>query len=432
MKKIIISRDSFYVWLLLSFLFVISIGLPFIQFIGIPIIGLLIVFVCKGVIKFGSRMYFYIVVMLFAFFQVILFWKDSYSLNYIINSLIAAGMWGLMLIASLSMSTSLIKIKTQNIHQSINIFFKLNIILMIFQYIIISIEKGAIIPYSVSMGAGDFIKGFFANSSVSMIILSFYVIYFYFKNDKKNLILSVIFMIASTYMSGIVIFLGVILLIILVKFSLITKLKILLGFTSGILAFYLISPENVNYVVENLTVRLYSESDQARKIISFMQTKDYISSGLTEAIFGAGGGKFSSRTAFLTSGDYVSWYPQNFKFISSQFEDNHFSLWNSELLKEPYKDGTANQPFSFYNKIFGEYGLLGFIIFLILYLGKWLNNIKNLTYGKYILFLMMFYFILDYWFEYFTVIIFCELFISLDLKENFTNKKPNNTAVYER
>src|SRR5690606_15485058 len=146
----------------------------------------------------------------------------------------------------------------------------------------------------------------------------------------------------------------------------------------GIIIFSLVSPKNVDYVIENITQRLFSETDQARKMVSFNQTGKFITSGVTEALFGAGGGKFSSRTAFLTAGDYTEWYPDNYKFRSKEFENNHFSLWNSELLKQPFKDGTANQPFSFYNKLFGEYGFFGFFLFIVFYLGYWIRNFSYL------------------------------------------------------
>ncbi|XLS29271.1 hypothetical protein ACJD0Z_00280 [Flavobacteriaceae bacterium M23B6Z8] len=151
--------------------------------------------------------------------------------------------------------------------------------------------------------------------------------------------------------------------------------------------------------------------------MSFKQTFNFLTDEIDNFIFGAGGGKFSSRTAFLTSADYVAWYPEKYKYLSNNFKSNHYSLWNSQLLKTPYKDGTANQPFSFYNKIFGEYGLFGVVIFVLFYLGKLIKNYKVLTYGKIVLFLLLSYFILDYWFEYFTVIIFFELFINLDFKK---------------
>ena len=408
------------------FLLVLSVGNPVIQFIGIPIVGFILIFIYGFKSRMNSKELFFVFMILISSFQLLFFWKESFSLNYCINSIIASGMWVLMLVASRSGSTILSALPFYAIDKSLKLFFWFNVLIMIFQYILIAVDKNSILPHLVSMGSGDFIKGVFTNSSVSFIVFSFYVVYFYHFGDRLNAVLAIIFMLASTYMSGIVIFLGITLFMVFAYFSLGTKLKIITGIIVSIIIFSFVSPKNVDYVVENITQRLFSETDQARKMVSFNQTGKFITSGVTEAFFGAGGGKFSSRTAFLTAGDYTEWFPDKYKFMSMEFEKNHFSLWNSELLKVPFKDGTANQPFSFYNKLFGEYGLFGFFMFLIFYLGNWIRNFSYLTYGKHIFFLILAYFVLDYWFDYFTVIVFCELFMRIDLNRRLEYEKREN------
>lgn len=426
MSNLKISKNSLSIGLFLILLIIVSIGSPVLQVVGIPVFGTIIAFIWNGKPKMERRFLFYILMILLTLTQVFLFWKPSYSFGFIINSLISSCLWVLMLIASWSLSIIISNTPTYKIDKGLKLFFYVNLLIMVFQYGVISFNKGTLIPYAVNMGTGDFIKGIFTNSSVSCIIFSFYVVYFYYKKDLKRTILSIICMLASTYMSGIVIFVIVSLFITVWYFGLKTKFKIFLGVVVGVYFFSVISPKNVDYVIENLTIKLFSSTDQSRKIISFKQTIDYATSGVLEAVFGAGGGKFSSRTAFLTSGDYASWFPKKYVYVSPEFENHHLTLWNSKLLSQPHKDGTANQPFSFYNKIFGEYGLIGFFIFLVLYIGNWMKNYSNLTYGKHLILFMLAYFILDYWFDYITVILFYELFILVDLKSKLENEKFNN------
>lgn len=325
-------------------------------------------------------------------------------------------MWLMMLLVSLTFNVLIKKISEDEIYKTVKLFFGFNVLIVIAQYINVSFQKKSIFPHMVSMGAGDFIKGVFTNSSVSMIIFSFFAVYFFYRKENKLCVAAILCMLASTYMSGIVIFLAIVFLFVFLYFSTKLKMKILVGLIIGIFVFALISPKNIEYVKQNLTQKLVSKSDPPRKIVSFHQTVKYFGSDLKRALFGAGGGKFSSRTAFLTSADYVKWFPEQYKYMSKEFTENHYTLWNSELLKQPYKDGTANQPFSFYNKIFGEYGVVGALLFVVLYLGKWIKNFNKLTFGRLIFMLMLSFFVLDYWFEYFTVIAFFELFMALDLK----------------
>ena len=260
-------------------------------------------------------------------------------------------MWVLMLVCSIIVARLIQVLSKVEIDSVLKWFFKLNMIIIFVQYLSISIKQQSIIPFFSYMGAGDFLKGIFTNSSVNMIVLSFYLIYFIYKKNMKFTIFSILGIVFTTYMSGIVLLLGTSLLFAFFYLSFKNKMKILIGTFIGIILFSIISPGNVNYVKSNLTKKLFAKSDQARKIVSFEQTIDYATSSTSNFLIGAGGGKFSSRTAFMTAGDYVNWFPQNYVYRSEAFSKNHFTLWNSKILSRPYKDGTANQPFSFYNKI---------------------------------------------------------------------------------
>lgn len=355
---------------------------------------------------------------LFTAIQWPFFFEEGRVQGYSLNTIIMILMWLLMFVFSYIIFQVISKMTIGSIEKTLYWFFIINIIVIVFQYFKIAIEKKSILPYLISMGTGDYIKGVFTNSSVSMIIFSFYAIYFYFLKKIRLTILATLLMLASTYMSGIVIFVAVLLGYSFFFLTIKSQFKILVSLILGVLMFALLSPDNIDYVVENLQDTVLDNSNKARKIVSFKQTAGQLFSDLDNFIFGSGGGKYSSRTAFLTSGDYVSWFPENYSYMSTDFERDHYSLWNSKLLSLPYMDGTANQPFSFYNKIFGEYGILGFSIFIFFYLSKFLRNFPYLSYGKPLILLMLAYFILDYWYEYFTVILFYELFLQLDVRKN--------------
>lgn len=404
------------------FFFIYLIGISFgntiiqlISIISLSFIGLFLVEKNKVFFPFKDAFYFGITII--SAIQLLLFYKHDYSINYIINSTISTVVWFVMGAASIVTLRLISVLPIEKVKSLLEHFFKLNMVIIAFQYVAIAFQEKSIIPFISYMGAGDFLKGIFSNSSVTMVVLSFYMIYFIYIKSTKNAILALTGILFTTFMSGMVLFAGTAIAFAFWYLSFKNKIKIFFLVLSLFIAFSILSPKNVDYVKSNLTEKLFAKSDQARKIVSFEQTIDFSTSSISNFLFGAGGGKFSSRTAFITAGEYVNWFPKQFVYISESFNDNHFKLWNNDILRKPYKDGTANQPFSFYNQIFGEYGFIGFLLFIVFYLYYPIKYYKNLTYGKLLIFLILSYFILDYWFEYFTVIIFFELFLYMDIKK---------------
>ncbi len=329
-------------------------------------------------------------------------------------------MWFLAYLAHNFIANSVKLITIGSIEKTLNIFFSLNVFLVIVEYIAVCFQAESIFPFGVErfgMSTGDYLKGFFVNSSVNMVIMAFFATYYFFEKSSIKTTISLIVMMLTTYMSGIILALLVLVIFVFFMFNFKNKIKIVFAIIVGIYVFSIISPENIDYVKQVLTEKINSKTDPARKIVSFEQTASNFFSSPSSFLFGEGGGKFSSRTAYLTGGEYVSWYPKHLVYRGEKFENNHFQLWNNKALSIAFRDGTANQPFSFYNKIIGEYGLLGILLFLV-YLSYFLKKMRYLTYGKLILPLMLAFFLLDYWFEYFTVILFFELFMLLDIKKN--------------
>ena len=333
-------------------------------------------------------------------------------------------MWFLAFQSSNIVVKNVFELEGLKIEKILKIFFKINLFLVIIQIVIMCIDMKTLLPFA-NMSAGDNVKGLFRNSSVNMIIMSFYAVFFMFKKDHINAVIAFTVMILTFYMSGLLLFLSVFLFYAFIKFSFERKIKIILGSVLVLFLFAQLSPDNVDYVKHILNDKISSKTDPPRKLVSFGQTFNNWTSNPISFVFGTGGGKFSSRTAFITAGEYVSWFPEKLTYISEDFNDNHFQLWNSKILSISFKDGTSNQPFSSYNKIVGEYGLLGIVLFMI-YLSSSIKYYRHLTYGKIIFLLIFAYFLLDYWFEYFSVIVFFELFLLLDIKNHLKNKTIND------
>ena len=186
-----------------------------------------------------------------------------------------------------------------------------------------------------------------------------------------------------------------------------------------IFLFLIFSPQNYNYAANYIKRIIRFEKDVPFKILSFGETLKYSTSSIPSFLFGAGPGNFSSRAAFTVSGTYVNWYPEDLIYISEAFESHHLALWTYDF-NNPWdnKNNTANQPFSFYNQLIGEYGFTGLLFFLSFYIWFFIKNRKRLTFSKYLLYPLLGYFVLDYWHEYFSVIILFETFVLSDIKES--------------
>ncbi len=77
----------------------------------------------------------------------------------------------------------------------------------------------------------------------------------------------------------------------------------------------------------------------------------------------------------------------------------------------------TNSPFSVYDQLLAEYGLIGLTIFFVYYLWFFARHYRKLTYGLPILLLLMAVLFVDYWFEQLSILIFFELLLFLNIKE---------------
>jgi len=154
------------------------------------------------------------------------------------------------------------------------------------------------------------------------------------------------------------------------------------------------------------------------KLISFVQTLTYFKQHPVKAITGAGMGNFSSKLAFrATSFGFAGGFPVKHTYIGSAFLTNHLDVYLTYFSKDMGYHSLANSPFSVYDQLLAEYGLLGLSAFAIYYLGFFAKHASVLTYGLPLLLLLLIIFLTDYWFEQLSIIVFFELLMLLNIKE---------------
>jgi hypothetical protein len=159
------------------------------------------------------------------------------------------------------------------------------------------------------------------------------------------------------------------------------------------------------------------------KLISFFQTYNYLISDSKNFLFGAGIGNFSSKLAFRTAGiKQQGNYPEKYQHIAPEFKANHLKTFLFYFNSDASRHSVLNYPFSVYNQIPGEYGIIGVTFFLLFYLGYFIKRYRSLNYGRYLIPLLLGFFLMEYWFEMYSLITVFELLILLNLKENSFDK----------
>lgn len=174
---------------------------------------------------------------------------------------------------------------------------------------------------------------------------------------------------------------------------------------------------------------LSAQSDYAPalpgKITGMLQSVNFLRRHPVMLIAGSGIGNFSSKIAFRAVGlGMRGKYPQNHIYINNDFLSNHLDLYLSFFSKTVAYRSVVNNPFSVYDQLLTEYGVLGFMAFLLCYLGYFARRYKQLTYGLPMLLFVAGICFIDYWFEQLSVMILFELMMFLNLKENQTLNQP--------
>jgi hypothetical protein len=342
-----------------------------------------------------------------------------YHENYLYLYILVMFFWIVSYIIHSEIRGFVTKYSKEEINKVLNGYAFINFCVVIIQAVLIIIQSNSLNPFSDSASHGDMIKGIFSNSSANMIVMSFLAIYFFYQGNLKMFSISCFTFLMTGYMSGLVILLGALgLVFLLVEKRISIKLYSMGLVVLIILFYYLFSRENFDYAYGYIE-RLVTLKKVPYKIVSFKETAMFSVDSVLNLLFGAGPGNFSSRAAFVVSGEYVSWWPKKLVYTHEIFEKNHLGIWNHDF-KNPWDNinNAANQPFSVYNQLLGEYGFIGVLSFVILYLCYPIKYFMRLTYGKIILFAFLGFLLMDYWFEYLSIAIIFELLILVELKKD--------------
>lgn len=160
------------------------------------------------------------------------------------------------------------------------------------------------------------------------------------------------------------------------------------------------------------------------KVTAVVQTLNYLRQYPGKILAGGGAGNFSSKLAFRVSGIGVTGgYPAKYIYINPDFEKNHLDLYLKFFSKRGDYHSLTNSPFSVYDQMLSEYGLLGLIALFMGYIWFFARHYKQLTYGIPIMILMLMVFFIDYWFEQLSIMILFELLLFLNIKEGQNNKE---------
>ena len=155
------------------------------------------------------------------------------------------------------------------------------------------------------------------------------------------------------------------------------------------------------------------------KALGLLQTINFFKHHPGKLIAGDGLGNFSSKLAFRVTGLGINGgYLSKYSYINPDFLVNHLDLYLYFFSKNAEFHSFTNSPFSVYDQLIAEYGLLGIAAFFICYIRFFAQHWKVITYGLPLLVLTMGMLFIDYWFEKLSILIFFELFLFLDIKES--------------
>lgn len=151
------------------------------------------------------------------------------------------------------------------------------------------------------------------------------------------------------------------------------------------------------------------------KSLAVIETIEYLKSSPRAFFLGAGTSRFSSLSAVKMAGlDSGTLFTNLPRYIAPEFAQNHLLIIEERLKSSFDLYSTANWPDSLYCQLFGEYGLIGAFLFVIFYIGFFLKKIKRLSYGFWIIAILIPFAHLSYIFDTMCIMPYFELLLLLD------------------
>jgi hypothetical protein len=167
------------------------------------------------------------------------------------------------------------------------------------------------------------------------------------------------------------------------------------------------------------------------KITGLLQTLNFYKQHPAKTVSGDGMGNFSSKLAFRATGlNFTGGYPAKYAYINPLFMANHLDVYLRFFSSGPGFHSLTNSPFSVYDQVLAEYGLLGVLSLVLLYCWFFARHYKKLSYGISLMVFVAAMFFVDYWFEQLSVMVLFEMMMFLNIKENApTDTGEPKTAV---
>ena len=155
------------------------------------------------------------------------------------------------------------------------------------------------------------------------------------------------------------------------------------------------------------------------KSLAMVEAINYVKSSPQALMLGAGTSRFSSLTAqkmagFDSSRLFMSVLPQ---YRSPEYAENHMLIIEGRIAADSKYYSNANWPDSFFAQLLSEYGLLGVVAFLAFYVYYFVKRSRYWTYGFWICLVIIPFAHMTYLFEPLCVMVFFELLMEADIKE---------------
>jgi len=433
---------------------------------------------------------FYLLIAALAAFNFLLINKD-FSTPHLISFSIGICYWLMALLAFVVMKNQISKNNITKIDKTITLYFFINIAWSASNLVHIMYQSGSINPFNLpdemyGNSTGDYIKGvFMAPCYINMFVNTLFALYFLYTGKYLYSILAIIVAFLTTSNFANMIFVPILFSCLFFIKNTKARITIIIQIVFFVLFYMFFSNGNVEYLKKSVmgkdditetkalnditkpsttqrqTVstksaeKKESKTQQANtpiakvsdtpyininqnnsfifrygKVIAFQQTYDFLGSNISNMLFGAGIGEFSSQLAVRTSDLPAKQKSRLFAklpvYVSPYFYDNHYRGFYRIYMLPPQYHTIRHLPSSFANQLLGEYGLFGFILFIVGYLFYFLKEYKSLSYTTVMTVMICGFLLFDYLFEYLSVIVFFELFFLLDMK------RKNNTAIDDK
>ena len=330
---------------------------------------------------------------------------------------------------------------------TLDAFFLLNFFVSIGNLVYAMVLSGSLNPYNIDNldfgnSTGDYIKGIFmAPCYINMFVNALFSVYFLYRKRYAYSFLAILVACATSSNFANLVLLPVLIACIFLLKERKARLTISLQLLLYIVFYTVISPGNLAYLRSSVSARQRDAMEEQAfgkfyrgdgklmhycKVISMLETYEYITSSKTNLLLGAGMGAFSSQLAVRTSDLHVKTRSRLFErlpvYVAPSFRDNHYRIFEAVYSMPPGYHSIRHFPGSFVNQLLGEYGISGLLIFALFYIGFFLKRYRQLSFTIVLLIMVCGFLVFDYLFEYLSVMTFFELFFLVDLKAKTTAK----------